>query len=212
MLAGCVDDPSPTPGLSGSASAGGSAPTTTNADDGASEPSESTAPTDSADGDATADTDPSDDDDTNDDDTNDDGATTTASSGPVSDDTGVDDGTTAGGESSSTGEPGDLDDGILDITIIAHNDCTFTTVPPAIAVPEGTAFTVNWISAANSEIELDIAKIDAFNAVPIIIGMEPGTSYHDEVREWCGDLFNGTFDFRITSCFDPVYIPVDCSA
>ncbi|MBC8069525.1 MAG: hypothetical protein IAG13_14405 [Deltaproteobacteria bacterium] len=114
------------------------------------------------------------------------------------------------GGSSSTGTPNDLDDGILDIIVTAHDDCTFTTVPSSITVPEGTEFTVNWISAASSDIEFDIAKIDPFNQVPIVIGMEPGTAYHDEVRSWCGVLFTGTFDFRVTSCFDPQYIPVDC--
>jgi hypothetical protein len=105
---------------------------------------------------------------------------------------------------------GDLADGVLDIVITAHNDCTFTTNPASITVPEGTAFTVNWVSSAASEVEFDVAKIDAFNAVPIILGMEPGTSYHDDIREWCGNRFTGTFDFRVTSCFDHHYIPVDC--
>lgn len=120
-------------------------------------------------------------------------------------------GTTSGDESSSGGDD-DLADGILDVTIIAHDDCTFTTTPASISVPEGTEFTVNWISSGASEVEFDVAKIDQFNAVPIILGMEPATSYHDEVRVWCGDLFTGTFDFSLTSCFDPQYIPVDCSA
>jgi len=123
-------------------------------------------------------------------------------------------GTTEDGDASSDGsssdEGGDLADGILDVTIVAHDDCTITTMPASITVPEGTEFTVNWISAATSEAPVDVAKIDQFNAVPIILGMEPGTSYHDEVREWCGELFTGTFDFEITSCFEPHYIPVDC--
>ncbi len=114
------------------------------------------------------------------------------------------------GEASSSGGGGDLDDGILDVTIIAHDDCTITTMPASITVPEGTEFTVNWISSAASEVEVDVAKIDPFNAVPIILGMEPGSSYHDEVRAWCGALFTGTFDFEITSCYEPQYIPVDC--
>lgn len=113
---------------------------------------------------------------------------------------------TDGGSESS----GDLADGVLDIVITAHNDCTFTTEPASITVPEGTEFTVNWVSSAASEVEFDVAKIDAFNAVPIILGMEPGTSYHDDIREWCGTLFTGTFDFRVTSCFEHHYIPVDC--
>ncbi|MGH1348001.1 MAG: hypothetical protein ACRBN8_40980 [Nannocystales bacterium] len=99
---------------------------------------------------------------------------------------------------------------MLDIGIIAHNDCTFTVDPASITVPEGTGFTVNWVSSPASEIEFDIAKIDTFNHVPIVIGMEPGSAYHDDIREWCGDLFTGTFDFRLTSCHDPLYIPVDC--
>lgn len=101
-------------------------------------------------------------------------------------------------------------DGVLDIGITAHNDCTFTVEPPSITVAEGTAFTVNWVNSAASEVEFDIAKIDPFNQVPIVIGMEPSSAYHDDIREWCGDLFTGTFDFRLTSCHDPVYIPVDC--
>ena len=135
----------------------------------------------------------------------DDGSTSADASTGATDD-GV---MTTDGSSSESGD--DLDDGILDVTIIAHDDCTITTIPASITVPEGTEFTVNWISAATSEAPVDVAKIDQFNAVPIILGMEPGTSYHDEVREWCGDLFTGTFDFEITSCFDPQYIPVDCS-
>jgi len=120
--------------------------------------------------------------------------------------------TTSGGESSSGGESDSsgIVDGVLDIGIIAHNDCTFTVEPASITVPEGTEFTVNWISAPSSEVEFDIAKIDPFNQVPIVIGMEPGTSYHDEIREWCGTLFTGMFEFRLTSCYDPLYIPVDC--
>ncbi len=129
-------------------------------------------------------------------------------SGSTDASTGTDGGSSEGG--SSTG--GIVDGGVVDVTIIAHDDCTFTTMPPSISVPEGTEFTVNWISAASSDIEFDVAKIDRFNAVPIILGLEPGTSYHDEVRVWCGELFTGTFDFELRSCFDPFYIPVDCSA
>jgi hypothetical protein len=137
------------------------------------------------------------------------GADEGSSSGEDASDT-TDDGAATSEDGSGSDEGGDLDDGILDVTIIAHDDCTITTMPASITVPEGTEFTVNWISAATSEAPVDVAKIDAFNAVPIILGMEPGTSYHDEVREWCGDLFTGTFDFEITSCFEPHYIPVDC--
>lgn len=137
-------------------------------------------------------------------------AETTAadSSGSADASTGTADGSSTDG-GSSTG--GIVDGGVVDVTIIAHDDCTFTTMPASISVPEGTEFTVNWISAPSSAIEFDIAKIDRFNAVPIILGLEPGTSYHDEVRVWCGELFTGTFDFELRSCFDPFYIPVDCS-
>jgi len=141
-------------------------------------------------------------------------ATETADSSASADSSG---GASTGNVDGSTGEEGSssggiVDDGIVDVTIIAHDDCTFTTMPASISVPEGTEFTVNWISAASSDIEFDVAKIDRFNAVPIILGLEPGTSYHDEVRVWCGELFTGTFDFELRSCFDPFYIPVDCSA
>jgi len=127
--------------------------------------------------------------------------------------TGTDgDSSTGSDEASSTGDSDSsgVEDGVLDIGIIAHNDCTFTVEPASITVPEGTAFTVNWVSSPASEVEFDIAKIDAFNQVPIVIGMEPASAYHDDIREWCGDLFTGTFDFRLTSCHDPLYIPVDC--
>lgn len=124
-----------------------------------------------------------------------------------------DDSSTGVAEGSSTGDSDDSSgvvDGVLDIGIIAHNDCTFTVEPASITVTEGTAFTVNWVSSPASEVEFDIAKIDPFNQVPIVIGMEPGGAYHDDIREWCGDLFTGTFEFRLTSCYDPLYIPVDC--
>jgi hypothetical protein len=213
VLGGCVHDPDPTSGLSGSATGGGSASSVTvgadatgsDASDDASSQGEGSAASGS-DGATVAEA--------SDGATTGDDATTGSADGPgdatsSGDPTGVDDDI---GASSSTGEPDELADGILDIVITAHDDCTFTVMPPMIAVPEGTAFTVNWISSPASDIELDIAKIDPFNAVPIILGMEPGTSYHDDIREWCGNLFTGTFDFELRSCFDPTYIPVDCSA
>jgi hypothetical protein len=79
--------------------------------------------------------------------------------------------------------------------------------PSSITVPAGTEFTVNWINTGDTE--CDVAKIDQFNQVPIVIGLEPGTSYYDSVREWCGQ-FTGTFDFRVTICTIHSYIPVDC--
>jgi hypothetical protein len=190
--------------LSGGASgsAGDDGGEAASSDDGASEGTDADAsgdagdPSSADDGDDDADASSDDADSSSDGAGSSDGGDTTAS---------IDDGSSSGGDD-------DLADGILDITIISHDDCTFTTMPASISVPEGTEFTVNWISSGASEVEFDVAKIDQFNAVPIILGMEPATSYHDEVRVWCGDLFTGTFDFSLTSCFDPQYIPVDCSA
>jgi hypothetical protein len=96
----------------------------------------------------------------------------------------------------------------LDLRINCRNDCVLIANPSSIAVPAGTEFTVNWINIGDTE--CDVAKIDQFNQVPIIIGLEPGTSYHDSVREWCG-IFTGTFNFRVTICTIHSYIPVDCS-
>jgi hypothetical protein len=95
----------------------------------------------------------------------------------------------------------------LDLAINCRNDCVLIANPSSIAVPAGTEFTVNWINVGDTE--CDVAKIDQFNQVPIIIGLEPGTSYHDSVREWCGQ-FTGTFNFRVTICTIHSFIPVDC--
>ena len=97
----------------------------------------------------------------------------------------------------------------LDLRINCRNDCVLVAMPSSIAVPAGTEFTVNWINTGDTE--CDVAKIDQFNHVPIIIGLEPGTSYHDSVREWCG-AFTGTFNFRVSICTIHSYIPVDCDA
>jgi hypothetical protein len=97
----------------------------------------------------------------------------------------------------------------LDLHINCRNDCVLVANPASIAVPAGTEFTVNWINTGDTD--CDVAKIDQFNQVPIIIGLEPGTSYHDAVREWCGP-FTGTFNFRISICTIPSYIPVNCNA
>lgn len=98
---------------------------------------------------------------------------------------------------------------ILDLQINCRNDCVLIANPSSIAVPAGTEFTVNWINTGDTE--CDVAKVDQFNQVPIIIGLEPGTSYHDSIREWCG-IFTGTFNFRVTICTIHSYIPVDCDA
>jgi len=97
--------------------------------------------------------------------------------------------------------------GVLDVRIDCHNDCTLHATPASIAVPAGTEFEVNWINVGDTD--CDVAKVDEFNSVPIILGLEPGTSYHDAVRQWCGS-FTGTFDFEIRICTIPSYIPVDC--
>lgn len=95
----------------------------------------------------------------------------------------------------------------LDVSINCRNDCVLVANPSSIGVPAGTEFTVNWINTGDTE--CDVAKIDQFNQVPIIIGLEPGTSYHDSIRKWCGQ-FTGTFNFRVTICTIHSYIPVDC--
>ncbi|CAN5829076.1 hypothetical protein BH11MYX3_BH11MYX3_02680 [soil metagenome] len=99
---------------------------------------------------------------------------------------------------------------IVDLRIDCHNDCTLIANPAAINVPAGTGFEVNWINTGDTE--CDVAKVDQFNQVPIIIGLEPGTSYHDPVHTWCGAIFTGTFRFRINICTLPSYIPVNCGA
>jgi hypothetical protein len=98
---------------------------------------------------------------------------------------------------------------VLDVRIDCRNDCVLVADPASIAVPAGTEFEVNWINVGDTE--CDVAKVDAANQVPIIIGLLPGTSYHDDVRQWCG-IFTGTFDFRVTICTIHSYIPVDCDA
>jgi hypothetical protein len=98
--------------------------------------------------------------------------------------------------------------GILDVHINCHNDCVLIADPPSITVTAGTEFKVNWINTGDTE--CDVAKIDQFNQVPIILGLEPGMSYFDSVHPWCGTLFTGKFDFRISICTIPSYIPVDC--
>jgi len=105
--------------------------------------------------------------------------------------------------------PVDAFPAVLDVRIDCRNDCVLVANPASIAVPAGTMFEVNWINTGDTE--CDVAKIDQFNQVPIIIGLQPGMSYHDDVRQWCG-MFTGTFDFRVTICAIHSFIPVDCSA
>jgi hypothetical protein len=99
---------------------------------------------------------------------------------------------------------------VLDVRIQCRDDCVLIAQPPSIAVTAGTGFQVNWINTGDTD--CDVAKIDAFNHVPIVLGLAPGTSYHDAVHEWCGALFTGTFQFEIRICTVPSYIPVNCGA
>lgn len=99
--------------------------------------------------------------------------------------------------------------GKQDIRLDCHNTCVLSSVPASINVPAGTSFEVNWINVGDTE--CDVSKVDQFNNVPIIIGLEPGTSYHDMVHQWCGQ-FTGTFRFRIYICTVPNDIPVNCGA
>jgi hypothetical protein len=99
---------------------------------------------------------------------------------------------------------------VLDVRIDCHNTCVLTATPAAINVSAGTSFQVNWINVGDTE--CDVAKIDQFNQVPIVLGLEPGTSYHDAVRDWCGTQFTGMFQFQISICTLPSYIPVNCGA
>jgi len=99
---------------------------------------------------------------------------------------------------------------VLDLRIDCHNTCTLVATPASINVSAGTGFEVNWINVGDTQ--CDVAKIDQFNQVPIIIGLEPGTSYHDPVHTWCGAIFTGTFEFRVNICTLPSYIPVNCGA
>ena len=96
---------------------------------------------------------------------------------------------------------------VLDMRINCRNDCVLIANPPSITVSAGTSFEVNWINTGDTE--CDVAKVDQFNQVPIIIGLEPGTNYHDSVRDWCGP-FTGTFQFRVSICTIHSYIPVNC--
>jgi len=99
---------------------------------------------------------------------------------------------------------------VLDVRIDCHNTCVLTANPAAINVTAGTSFQVNWINVGDTD--CDVAKIDQFNQVPIVLGLEPGTSYHDSVRDWCGTQFTGMFQFQISICTIPSYIPVNCGA
>ena len=99
--------------------------------------------------------------------------------------------------------------GMQTLKIDCHNTCVLTSVPARIDVPAGTSFDVNWQNVGDTE--CDVTKHDPFNNVPIIIGLQPGTSYHDTVHQWCGQ-FTGTFQFRIFIRTLPSDIQVNCGA
>lgn len=117
----------------------------------------------------------------------------------------------AGADGSGDASPlADAFPAVLDVRIDCHNTCVLTANPAAIAVSAGTSFQVNWINVGDTE--CDVTKVDSFNHVPIVLGLEPGTSYHDPVHDWCGPQFTGTFDFEISICTIPSEIPVNCGS
>lgn len=99
---------------------------------------------------------------------------------------------------------------VLDVRIDCHNTCVLAANPAAINVHAGTSFQVNWVNVGDTP--CDVTKVDTYNHVPIILGLDPGTSYHDPVHDWCGTQFTGTFDFEILICTLPSEIPVNCGA
>ena len=99
---------------------------------------------------------------------------------------------------------------VLDVKLDCHNTCVLAAMPSAINVHAGTSFKVNWINVGDTP--CDVTKVDQFNHVPIVLGLDPGTSYYDSVRDWCGTEFTGTFDFEILICTEPNEIPVNCGA
>lgn len=100
--------------------------------------------------------------------------------------------------------------GRFTVNVFASNVCKLSSTPASIAVTAGTSFKVTWVNSAASSYNIDIDKIDMFNQVPLIIGLEPGMSWTDSVRDWCG-IFTGTFSFRIRIGCDTYYIPVNCN-
>ncbi|MBO6940613.1 MAG: hypothetical protein JJ863_36910 [Deltaproteobacteria bacterium] len=123
-------------------------------------------------------------------------------------DLGVDGGSPDGGPP-DLGPPdmGPTGPATYDVRILADGFCDMLSFDPAsISVPAGTEFTVNWINATGCT-EIDI---DMNGTVPIVLGLESGSSYHDTIREWCG-TYTGTYTFR--AYYAPSYpftLPVDC--
>jgi len=97
----------------------------------------------------------------------------------------------------------------FDVRVLADGFCDELRFdPPSIAVPAGTELTVNWINATGcTEIDIDMG-----GTVPIVIGLESGSSYHDMIRRWCG-TYTGTYTFR--AYYAPSYpftMLADCDA
>lgn len=110
---------------------------------------------------------------------------------------------------SPDGGPPDGGERVFGVRVLADGACSELSFDPAsIRVPAGTSFTVNWVNATGcTEIDVDMG-----GTVPIVLGLEPGASYHDTIREWCG-TYTGTYVFRAYySPSFPAYLDVDCSS
>ncbi len=86
-----------------------------------------------------------------------------------------------------------------------------TATPSSIAVPPGTGFYARFTNLASSDIATNIDKIDRFNQVPLVIDLEPGQVFEDDIRQWCG-IERGTFSFRFNPCGAALFtfLDVDC--
>lgn len=115
----------------------------------------------------------------------------------------------AGTDARVDGGPPDAGERVFGVRVLADSACSELSFDPAsIRVAAGTSFTVEWINATGcTDIDIDMG-----GTVPIVIGLEPGTSHHDTVREWCGS-YTGTYFFRAYySPSFPAYLDVDCSS
>ena len=76
----------------------------------------------------------------------------------------------------------------------------------------GRGFFATFENEPSSAEPVGIDKIDQFNQVPLVIGLEVGNTFADTVVEWCGAQFTGTFEFRISPCgdVDPHFLEVSC--
>ncbi len=122
----------------------------------------------------------------------------------------IDAGTIDAGSDGGMPDAGPPDGGerVFGVRVLADGACSELSFDPAsISVPAGTSFTVSWTNATGcTEIDIDMG-----GTVPIVLGLEPGTSHHDTIREWCG-TYTGTYVFRAYySPSFPAYLDVDCS-